>query len=294
VPVALAIVAPARGSDSQTGYLCSVPSRVRRGVILVTVVAAAAVFAAAISFVVWDRYFNEASPASPGMSCPTIVQPTHHPPLAAIGIHRVALIGDSLMDQSSCAVADSLADVGIQTERYAASGSGLLTGQPDWLAAMPHLLAAQHPDVVIAIFVGNYLPPPLHDAKGNVVVDNSPEFFSLWQQRAEKLSNEVRSAGASMYWVSPPPIESPLLNHAQRLFDGYRSIPGDHTLDVGSVLAGAHGQEVLYKLTCGKVQLIRNLIDGVHLTDQGGRLYGEEIAHQFTAQTGLLTSPKPC
>jgi hypothetical protein len=252
------------------------------------------VLAASVSFVVWDRYFNEASPASPGSSCPTIVQPTRHPPLVAIGISRVALIGDSIMNQASCAVAESLANVGLQTGRYAVNGSGLLTGQPDWLAAMPYILAAEHPDAVLAIFVGNYLPPSLRDAQGNLVADNSPEFFSLWQQRAEQLSNLVRGAGASMYWVSPPPIALPPLNFAQQLFDGYRSIPGDHTIDVGSVLAGARGQEVLYKLTCGHVELVRTLIDDVHLTDQGARLYGQEIAHQFTAQTGLLTSPKPC
>ncbi len=249
---------------------------------------------AAIAFVVWDRYFNQASPASPGMSCPMIVQPTRHPPLAAIGIHRVALIGDSIMEQSSCTIASSLAKVGIQTGRYAVSGSGLLTGWVDWIQYTSVILQKEHPDAVLAIFVGNYFPPPMRDAQGRVVADNSPEFFSLWQQRAVQLSEEVRRAGASLYWVSPPPIEPPVLNHAQRLFDGYRTIPGDHVIDAGSILAGARGQEVLYKLTCGRVQLVRTLVDGVHLTNEGARLYGQEIAHQFTAQTGLLTSPKPC
>jgi hypothetical protein len=271
-----------------------VTSGTRRVVTLAAVTTAAAVLAAAISFVVWNRFFNEASPVSPGMSCPTIVQPTRHPPLAAIGIRRVALIGDSIMSQSSCAVAESLASVGIQTGRYAVSGSGLLTGPINWFDATPTILSAQHPDAVLAIFVGNYLPPPLKDAQGRVIADNSPEFFSLWQQRAVQLSTEIRSAGASMYWVSPPPISSPLLNHAQRLFDGYRSIPEDHTIEAGSILAGPGGQEVLYKLTCGRVELVRTLVDGVHLTNEGARLYGQEIAHQFTAQTGVLTSPKPC
>ena len=32
----------------------------------------------------WDRAFRYASPTSPGMNCPPIVQLTHHPPLTAI------------------------------------------------------------------------------------------------------------------------------------------------------------------------------------------------------------------
>ncbi len=271
-----------------------VPAYIRRDVASVVIAVAIAVLVAAISFVVWDRNFNEASPAAPGMSCPVIVPPAHHRPLAAIGIHRVALIGDSIMSQSSCTIADSLATVGIQTGRYAVSGSGLLTGPVNWLEATSVILQKDRPDAVLAIFVGNYFPPPVRDARGTVVVDNSPEFFSLWQQRAVQLSDEIRRSGASLYWVSPPPIEPAVLHHAQRLFDGYRAIPGDQVIDAGNILAGPGGHEVLYKLTCGRIQLVRTPIDGVHLTDQGARLYGQEIAHQFTAQTGLLTTPKPC
>ena len=254
--------------------------------------AAASVLLAAIGFVLWNRYVSQATPANPGTSCPVTVQPTGHVPLASIGIRRVALVGDSIMNQASCSIADSLARVGIQTSRYAVGGTGLLSGPVDWLKEASVITASDHPNAIIAIFVGNYWSP-VHNAHGQVVDDNSPEFFTLWQQRAVALSNEVRSAGAAMYWVSPPPIQSPLLNHAQRIYEGYRSIPGDHTLDAGSILAGAAGQEVLTKTTCGKTVVVRTP-DGIHLTDDGGRIYGEEIAHLFTAQTGLLTSPKPC
>ncbi len=253
-----------------------------------------AVVVIVVGLVVWDRNFRQASSATPGMSCPQVVQPTGHVPLAAIGVHRVALIGDSIMDQASCSVATSLARVGIETARYAVPGSGLLTGFVDWPARTQQILRTYHPDVVAAVFVGNYIGTPVKDARGQVIADNSPEFFTAWQAQAERISAEVKAAGAQMYWVSPPPITRPPLNHADQLFDGYRSIPGDHVLLSGKVLAGPNGQEVLDKMTCGHMEVVRNPLDETHLTDAGARIYGEQIAHDLTAQLGILTTPKPC
>jgi hypothetical protein len=261
--------------------------------ILTWILAAAAVTSAALA-VVWNRDFRHASAADPGTSCPVVIAPKSRPPLTAIGVHRVALIGDSIMSQASCSAAESLAGAGIQTARYAVSGSGLLTGSVDWLRHTQDILRWQHPNAVLAIFVGNYWGAPIRDANGQSVADDSPAFFVAWQQRAQLLSNEVRAAGAQMYWVSPPPIALPPLSHAERLFAGYRSIPGDHVLDSGSVLAGPNGEPVMTKQTCGSARIIRSVVDGIHLSNDGARLYGQQIAHDFTAQLGLFTTPKPC
>ena len=123
------------------------------------------------------------------------------PPLTALGVRRVALIGDSTMDQASRSVADSLANLGIQTGRYAVPGSGLLTGSVNWLSQTQQILRLEHPDVVVAIFVGNYPGPPVQTAAGQPVAADSPAFFDAWEQRAEQLSAEVRAAGAPMFWV---------------------------------------------------------------------------------------------
>ncbi len=247
-----------------------------------------------IGLVVWDRDFRQASSQTPGMSCPAVVRPVSHLPLAAIGIHRVALVGDSIMEQASCTVADSLARVGVETQRDAVAGSGLLTGFVDWPNRMQQILQTDHPEVVVAVFVGNYLGTPVRDAEGQLIPDNSPQFFAAWQAQAERLSAEVRAAGAQMYWVSPPPMVRAPLNHADQLFDGYRTIPGDHTLMSGSALDGPSGGWVLAKTTCGRVEVIRNPVDQTHLTDAGARIFGEQIAHDLTAQLGILTTPKPC
>ena len=70
---------------------------------------------AGAGIVSWDRTWHRAGSTNPGMDCPTVVKPRHRVPLAALGVRRVALIGDSLMAQPSCAIADSLSDLGIQT-----------------------------------------------------------------------------------------------------------------------------------------------------------------------------------
>jgi hypothetical protein len=248
---------------------------------------------AAAGVVMWDRWWRRAGSANPGMNCPTVVKAHDRVPLAAIGVHRVALIGDSIMDQASCSIADSLRDVGIETSRHGAPGSGFLSGYIDWVALTKQILETEKPDVVIAIFVGNYFPPLAHDAQGAIIEPNSAAFFRAWQDHARLLSAEVHAAGARMYWVRPPPIVDPMLGNALRLFNGYRKIAGDHFLSSGRALAGPHGSEVRSKETCGKRRDVRTT-DRVHLTDDGARIYGQQIAHDLTADSGILVAPRPC
>jgi hypothetical protein len=259
-------------------------------------VGACAVFVVVLAvagLVVWDRDWRHAGGTNPGFSCPSVVHAKHRLPFTAKGVHRVLLIGDSIMVQASCAVADGLADTGVETYRQAASGTGLLNGALDWVAQTQALLSRDHPDAVVAIFVGNYPFPPARDISGRVIADDTPAFFAAWQQRAEQLSAEVRKAGARMYWVSPPPIVLPVLSHAALLYEGYRKIPGVHTLDAGRVLAGPNGKAVVKKSTCGRTVVLRTP-DGVHLTEDGARIYGQEIAHELTAGLGIFTAPQPC
>lgn len=245
---------------------------------------------AGAGFIIWDRNFRRAGPANLGTSCGEVVHARRRLPFAAIGVRRVLLIGDSIMVQAGCAAASGLAGIGIETHLAAVGGSGLLSGAVDWQARTNELLETIKPDAVIAIFVGNYFAPQ-PDASGHTIAVDTPEFFAAWQQAAVALSAEVRAHGAAMYWVSPPPIV--VLPRASTIANGYRMIPGTHFLNSGKALAGPKGIYVGDKKTCGKTTSVR-VFDGVHLTEDGGRIYGETIAHDFSAQRGLLTAPKPC
>jgi hypothetical protein len=242
--------------------------------------------------VVWNRNFRTASAENPGMDCAPVVEGRGSNPFAAIDVDRVALIGDSIMYQSGCTIAESLAEVGITTSRHGVSGTGLLAGA-DWVAEAKKIVEQEQPDIVLAIFVGNYIGQPVRNPDGSIVQRDTPEFFRLWQERAQMLSQVVRDGGAQLYWVSPPPIGVAPLATAQRLFEGYEKIPDDHVLHSGEVLAGPDGKEVLAKKSCGSVRFVRTG-DAVHLTDDGARIYGQQIAHDLTGDIGILTTPKPC
>ena len=246
----------------------------------------------AVGYVVWDRNFRHASATDPGLTCPTVIPARSHRILAAVGVHRVMLIGDSIMDQASCSIAESLAGVGIQTSRHAVPGTGLLNGF-DWVANVTPLIEREHPDIVMAIFVGNYAAPFVKDANGQTIQRDTPEFRAAYAARAAALSKAVHAAGASMYWVSPPPFAFPPFQQAGLLFRGYAKLPGDHVVDAGGSLADSHNKEVGTKSTCGRRKIVR-ASDTAHLTPDGARIYGQTIAHDLTAQLGLLTAPKPC
>ena len=162
----------------------------------------------------------------------------------------------------------------------------------DWVANTREIMETERPDVVVASFIGD-LPTPLRDANGAAIEADTPAFYRAWQQLAEQLSSEVHAANGSMYWVSPPPITNPALGHAARLFEGYRTITADHFLFSGRALAGPHGRVIIAKQTCGRRRTIRTT-DGVHLTDDGARIYGQQIAHDLTSHFGILIAPKPC
>jgi hypothetical protein len=141
------------------------------------------------------------------------------------------------MWQASCAIADSLAGIRIETSRHAVSGTGLVNGTVDWVAETQLILAAEKPNTKFA---------PLTRACTG---------------------------------VSPSPIALSVLVHAARLFDGYRQIPGDHTLDSGRVLAGPGNRPIGTKEACGQPRRLRSVFDGVHLSVDDARISGEQIAH---------------
>jgi hypothetical protein len=201
---------------------------------------------------------------------------------------RLLLIGDSIMAQPSCALGGILAPLGVETHIHAVSGSGLLTGAVDWPQATQRLLDSVHPDVALAIFVGNYPPPPVLDFGGNPVQVDTPIFFDLWRARAAELSRRVRDSGARLFWVEPPPMSS---DRAAQLFAGYRTL-GDSTLPSGRVLGGDAGQWVEEKPACGAEPL--RTPDSVHLTDLGVQVFARELAHDLAVTLHLSPVAPPC
>lgn len=231
--------------------------------------------------------FRDNRPSEPPAflsACGTVVKAEGSPRL------RLLLIGDSLMAQPSCDLARALAPLGVETHLHAVAGSGLLTGAVDWKQQLARLLAAVHPDVVLALFVGNYIGPPVLDLSGQPVQPDTPLFDALWQARAAELSKEVRDAGGKLFWVEPPPMRDS--DRAARLFAGYTRL-GDRTLPSGRALAGPNGEWVEAIDTCGGGQPLRTP-DGVHLTDVGAHVFALAIAHDLSTALGLPPVAPAC
>lgn len=216
-------------------------------------------------------------------ACGTVV----HPEGAART--RVLLVGDSLMAQPSCELAAALGGEGVETHLQAIPGSGLLAG-PGWTARFDRLLESVHPDVVVALFVGNYIGAPATDISGQPIAADSDPFFALWQQRAEELSRHAREAGAHLYWVEPPPLDDG--GRAARLFEGYERL-GDKTLRSGRALAGPDGQWVETIPSCEQGAPLRTP-DGVHLTPTGAHVFARAIAHDLADALGLPALAPAC
>lgn len=255
----------------------------------VVVIAVIAVIAIVVGGWLLFRDDSSSEPAATSSLCGDVVKP----PAGVDTTKTVLMIGDSLMVQPACTAATALAAVGVESHLHGISGTGLLTakGIPtgSWSKLLPRLLDSVQPDVVVASFVGNYLGTPAIGADGQPIAPDTPAFFAAWQDQARALSDMVRLSGADLYWVQPPPFESG--SRSATLFAGYEQL-GDHTLPSGTVVAGPDGGYTETNACAGGAPL--RFDDGIHYSDAGSQLVGQQLAHDVAAALGLAAIPAPC
>lgn len=231
--------------------------------------------------------FRDTSPSEPAAfdsSCGTVVHAEASKRLT------VLLIGDSILAQPSCELGRALAPAGVETHMHAVPGSGLLTDVDKSKRTLDRLLVSVKPDVVLALYIGNYIGPPVLDLAGNPVAKDSPLFDALWQQRAAEISKEVHDAGGTLYWIEPPPMNDG--GTAQRLFQGYESL-GDPVLHSGRALAGPSGGWVAALPSCVNGEPLRTP-DGVHLSPAGIHVFALAIAHDLAGAEQLPAVAPAC
>src|SRR5262249_50064288 len=153
----------------------SPPPRRRGGVKLVVAVAAALLVIGGLAWFAL-RDTGPSEPPAFNSGCGTVMRAHGSERL------RVLLIGDSMMAQPSCELATILANEGVETHMQAIPGSGLLIPSVDIVQRrIDRLLAAVHPDVVLALYIGNYVGPPALDFGGQPIAADTPLFDELWQ-----------------------------------------------------------------------------------------------------------------
>jgi hypothetical protein len=195
---------------------------------------------------------------------------------------RVMLLGDSILEQSADAAVAVLASRGVRTTVDARGGTGLLNGF-GWTDHAAALVAAERPDVVVALFSGNYFPPRVRGADGAEIVHGTPEFFAAWRDAADRFMGAITATGAQVLWIKAPPMRSPAVAASNDgVWAAYQAMaarwPQAHLLDAGAVLAGPDGRFVLDAPACDGGRVPVRDDDGVHLAPAGGTRLGGAIA----------------
>lgn len=212
----------------------------------------------------------------------------------------VLLVGDSIMNQAGVYLEEALESRGevtidVEVHNHGENGSGLLTPEiHDWDAELPGLLERYEPDVVVALFVGNYTSTDLYvNQAGLEVIGYTDQFFDAWERAARRLHRTIAETGADVYWVNPPPLAD---EEGERRVDEFRRIhralvenfTGTVMIDGTAALATGEG-EFAWELPDeeGRLEQVRTL-DSVHLTRHGAELLAEEIARQIAPSVVLI------
>ena len=193
---------------------------------------------------------------------------------------RVLLLGDSLMAEASVAAQKDLRAHGFRTHAKALPGTGFLDTGTDWSRLIRVQVRRFHPDVVVALFSGNYNEP-----KPGIPWE-SDAFYAAWRDASIRNQKLMTADGAVQYWVTilpqrPPPRETV----GRRLNQMYAEL--GRTIDGRSALAGP-GDSYAESLPGpdGKMAVVRQA-DGIHLTDAGALLLGARIS------AGVRQGPHP-
>jgi len=204
--------------------------------------------------------------------------------LAGIGAQKkqVVLMGDSLMAESSAAVADYLDFQGYTVQPSTLAGSGLLDTEVDWLAHGRSLIAQYDPSVVVVEFTGDY--GFLGTRPG--IVPFTASFYYAWAQAAQQLEDILTSRGATVYWVVGPVVANPTNNESITTLDKiYAHLrapnsPSGHPslIDVTPALTGGTGKFTEFLARPGGQPMQVRQPDGTHFTIYGVALFARAIA----------------
>jgi hypothetical protein len=193
---------------------------------------------------------------------------------------RVLLVGDSLMRQTAPIIEQGLSDANVRSE--AINGTGLLSrNQYDWIGRIDALVSEFDPDVVVVSFNGNCTAPVGLQPSQPVSCD-SPEFFQQWRQAADEMTKIITTHGAKLFWVTPPPEASNVLetraktigqiykdlvaqNPEVGLIDGYKALADDNG-NYEIKTTGPSGEDIPLRAP-----------DTVHFTDAGAKRFAFPI-----------------
>jgi len=194
----------------------------------------------------------------------------------------VAIVGDSLIEQSRDQFAAHAGDLGLTVEAVAFGGSAPC----DWQDEFEHY-AAERPRTLIVSFAGNDNTPCINPTGGGF---RDPQTIAdAYAAMVPGILDLYEGTGTDLYLVLPPPMGPPASEPAAAAIrDVYRAIGAardDVTVVDPAAALGGDGAfhlalpcEAWEQAVCGPegtVAVRRD--DGIHLTEAGGERYARAL-----------------
>jgi hypothetical protein len=202
---------------------------------------------------------------------------------AAVGDRLdVAIVGDSLIEQSRDQFAAHAGDLGMSVEAHAFGGSAPCDWQEEF-----ERYAAERPRALIVSFAGNDNTPCVNPAGGGF---RDPQTIAdAYAVMVPGILDLFEGTGTDLYLVLPPPVAPPASEPAAAAIrDVYRAIGAardDVTVVDPTPVLGGDGSfhralpcESWEQAVCGPdgTVVVRN-DDGIHLTEAGGERYARVL-----------------
>jgi lysophospholipase L1-like esterase len=214
-------------------------------------------------------------------STPTTVPPNPKEPTAANPL-RVLIVGDSIGIDLGDALQPDLAGTGVVSAALDGRVSTGLT-RPDyfnWPAELTADIKATNPQVIVIMIGANdaqdFLGPP-------DVPYTSPQWNTLYAQRAAQFMQVAGSGGATVVWVGMPPMQNPGLNAQMSDVNAVvqQQVVKPHApvtyLSTDHTLGTAQGGYTAF-VTNGAGQVVNvRTPDGTHLTPGGGQVAAQQV-----------------
>jgi uncharacterized protein len=223
-----------------------------------------------------------------GTTTTTLDSLTH--PTSAVPL-RVLILGDSLGLDLGGSLQNALANTGVVTATLDGKESTGLT-RPDyfnWPAELAGDLPKSNPQVVVAMMGANdpqdFPGPP-------DVPFGTPQWNQQYEATVIKFMQEATSTGATLIWVSIPPMQDPGLNARIDTINGLQHQAATQVKNViyvssASILGTAQGQYTAFLVINGQNVNVRTP-DGIHITPDGATLLSNAVLQTMRTQIGVI------
>jgi hypothetical protein len=159
----------------------------------------------------------------------------------------------------------------------------------DWSHVLPDILAADHPDVVVAVFGSN----DRQQLSGSSTAQwGTQEWDATYSNRVTALAAMLSAYGAPFFWVGTLPMRStpePDMAHLNDLIEPRVAAAGGHFIDVWDGFADDNGHLVITGPDVNGQTVALRSGNGINFTDAGQAKLAFYVEREIQKQTGIDT-----